>query len=309
MKILVTGGAGFIGSHLVRRLLELDHKVRVLDDLSTGSPDNLPVDPSLELVVGHIADQKVVESALEGQDAFVHLAAVASVQASVDDPVGTHRTNLEGSIRLFGTAARLGVRRAVYASSAAVYGDNPALPLVEIAEKRPLTPYAADKLAGEHYLAFFHANGKLDATAFRFFNVFGPRQNPTSPYSGVISIFLDRARRRQPIVIFGDGTQTRDFVYVTDVVEALVGAITDPGRRLDVMPVFNVGRGTQVSLLELLEAVQSLPGVEQVAFSFAEQRSGDIKHSVADVSALKATGWRPRTSLEDGLGATFSSED
>ena len=136
MKTLVTGGAGFIGSHLVRRLLDLGHQVRVLDDLSPGSPDNLPVDPALELVVGHIADKDVVESALEGQDAFVHLAAVASVQASVEDPLGTHRTNLEGSIRLFETAARLQVRRAVYASSAAVYGDNPSLPLSETAEKR-----------------------------------------------------------------------------------------------------------------------------------------------------------------------------
>src|SRR5690554_2860367 len=309
MKTLVTGGAGFIGSHLVRRLLELDHKVRVLDDLSTGSLDNLPVDPSLELVVGHIADKDVVESALEGQDAFVHLAAVASVQASVEDPLGTHRTNLEGSIRLFETAARLQVRRAVYASSAAVYGDNPSLPLSETAEKRPLTPYAADKLAGEHYLAFFHASDQLDATAFRFFNVFGPRQDPSSPYSGVISIFLDRARRRQPVVIFGDGTQTRDFVYVTDVVDALVAAVEEPPARRDVMPIFNVGRGTQVSLLELLDTVQNLPGVERLPVTHEQARSGDIKHSVADVSALRATGWQPRTSLGEGLEATFRYVD
>lgn len=308
MRLLVTGGAGFIGSHLVELLLSHGHSVTVLDNLSTGKLENLPL-PSSDLAVieGDVADPNVLERALAGQDAFAHLAAVASVEASVRDPVGTHRTNLEGSIRLFDTAARLGVKRAVYASSAAVYGNNPALPLAEAAEKRPLSPYATDKLAGEHYLAYYHRAGKLEATAFRFFNVFGPRQDPASPYSGVISIFLDRAARSAPITIFGDGTQTRDFVFVHDVVRALAATLTGRTGNDSEMQVYNVGRGAQVSLLELLETVAQLPGVSNLDVSYESPRQGDIQHSVADVSGLRSTGWEPLTTVLDGLQATLES--
>lgn len=308
MRVLVTGGAGFIGSHLVRLLLERGHEVRVLDDLSAGKRGNLPAPgPGLELLVGDVADQAALEAALADQEAFVHLAAVASVEASVRDPVSTHRTNLEGSIRLFATAARLGVRRALYASSAAVYGDNAALPLAEGSETRPLSPYAVDKLAGEQYLAYFHRGGLLDATAFRFFNVFGPRQDPSSPYSGVISIFLDRASRGAPVTIFGDGRQSRDFVYVTDVARALADALTARGAETSELPVYNVGRGERVDLLELLAAVGRLPGVGPLEVTHAAARLGDVRHSLADVSALRATGWEPLTSLEEGLEATLAS--
>jgi len=307
MRVLVTGGAGFIGSHLVGLLLEQGHEVTVLDDLSTGKRENLPRDARLRLLVGDLTDQAALEEALAGQEAFVHLAAVASVEASVRDPVATHRTNLEGSVRLFDLAARLGVRRALYASSAAVYGDNPALPLSEGAEKRPLSPYAADKLAGEHYLSHFHRAGHLRGTAFRFFNVFGPRQDPSSPYSGVISVFLDRAARGAPITVYGDGEQTRDFVYVGDVVRALAQALTAPAAGAAELPVFNVGRGAQVSLLQLLDVVGRLPGVGRLAVSHAEPRQGDIRHSLADVTRLRATGWEPLTSLEEGLRATYAS--
>lgn len=308
MNVLVTGGAGFIGSHLVRLLLGEGHTVTVLDDLSTGKLENLPAEGGrLRLHVGDVADQSALNAVLPGQDAAVHLAAVASVEASVREPVRTHRTNSEGSIRLFDTAARLGVRRVLYASSAAVYGNNADLPLREESEKGPLSPYAADKLAGEHYLAHYHRLDRLDATAFRFFNVFGPRQDPSSPYSGVISIFLDRARRGAPITVFGDGTQSRDFVFVGDVVRALAGELTRTSERPAEMPVFNVGRGSQVSLLQLLKLVRDLPGVQPFDVQFAAPRHGDIHASVADMSRLRATGWEPRSALSDGLTQTLQS--
>lgn len=308
MNILVTGGAGFIGSHLVTLLLSSGHTVTVLDDLSTGKRENLPTGcRGLQLHVGDIADTAALDVALQQQDAVVHLAAVASVEASVRDPVGTHRTNLEGSIRLFDMAARRGVRRVVYASSAAVYGDSQALPLGEDSEKRPLTPYAADKLAGEHYLGHYHRTDALDATAFRFFNVFGPRQDPTSPYSGVISIFLDRAKRGERATVFGDGKQTRDFIFVTDVVNALHFALLRPDRSQVTLPVYNVGRGSEVSLLQLLDLIGSIPDVEPIGVDFKAPREGDIVRSVADVSRLQAAGWQPHCSIEEGLRQTLKS--
>lgn len=309
MKVLVTGGAGFIGSHLVRLLLSDGHTVTVLDDLSTGKRENLPTEAAgLHLHVGDVADVDDLETVLSDQEGVVHLAAIASVAASVLDPVGTHRTNLEGSIRLFDTAARLGVRRMLYASSAAVYGDSQALPLSEESEKRPLTPYAADKLAGEHYLAYYHRSGALDATAFRFFNVFGPRQDPSSPYSGVISIFLDRARRGEQVTVFGNGEQSRDFIFVTDVVNALYSALVGPARPQAEMPVYNVGRGSQVSLLQLLDLIERLPGMEPIRLAFEAPRQGDIFKSVANVGRIRATGWEPRSALEDGLRQTLLSD-
>lgn len=306
-RVLVTGGAGFIGSHLVELLLDRGRQVTVLDDLSTGSLKNLPAsDGRLRIVEGDLCDQNALLEALTGQDAFVHLAAVASVEASVMDPLTTHRTNLEGSIRLFDTAARLGVKRAIYASSAAVYGNNPNVPLTESDALNPLSPYAADKLAGEHYLAFYHRTGRLSATAFRFFNVYGPRQDPSSPYSGVISIFLDRAARSQPITVFGDGKQSRDFIFVRDVAVALLSAL-DSAPPEGEMPVFNVGGGKAISLLELLDAVARLPGVNSpLDLSFAQARQGDVRASLADTSSLRSTGWQPQTTLEEGLIETLN---
>src|SRR5690606_9182986 len=196
VRLLVTGGAGFIGSHLVERLVADGHEVRVLDDLSSGQRSNLAaVASSVELIEGDIADPATVARAVADRDGVVHLAAVASVEASVLRPLATSRANLVGSIALFDAAARAGARRVVYASSAAVYGEAESLPIAEDDAERPMSPYAADKLAGEHYLGHYHHLGQLDGTVFRFFNVYGPRQDPTSPYSGVISVFLDRVAR------------------------------------------------------------------------------------------------------------------
>lgn len=307
MRTLVTGGAGFIGSHLVGALLGRGHEVVVLDDLSTGKRENLPSTERLTLLVGDVADPAAVEAALEGCETLFHLAAVASVERSVRDPVLTHRTNLDGSIRLFDRAASLGVTRVLYASSAAVYGDATDLPLRESNPTRPLTPYAIDKLAGEQYLAYYHRADKLNATAFRFFNVFGPRQDPSSPYSGVISIFMDRARRGLPITVFGDGGQTRDFVFVSDVVAALLAALDGAGGAPE-MPVYNVGRGKSVTLLELLATIERLQGTSgPLRVSHGPERRGDIRHSLADVTRLRSElGWAPAASLQDGLAAILA---
>lgn len=285
MRVLVTGGAGFIGSHLTDRLLLEGHEVTVLDDLSTGVISNLPKHRRLRIEVGDVADQGAVASVMAGQEVVFHLAAVASVQASVDDPVATNRTNLRGSIVVLEAAKHAGVARLVYASSAAVYGDNAELPVTEAAQTRPLSPYAADKLAGEHYLGHYHRQGWLHGTAFRFFNVFGPRQDPSSPYSGVISIFAERTARGDGVTIFGDGRQTRDFVHVGDLVEVLYRSLS--WTRETVLPVVNVGRGVQVSLLQLLDAIEAISG-KSVSRTFRPERSGDVRHSLADISRLLA---------------------
>ena len=324
MKVLVTGGAGFIGSHLTERLVADGHQVRVLDDLSTGSRSNLnSVADDIDLVVGDVADQVVATKAAAGCEAVVHLAAVASVEASVRDPLRTHRTNLTGSVTIFEAAARSGARRVVYASSAAVYGDALELPIREDAPKRPMSPYAIDKLAGEHYLAHYQRSGAFTGTAFRFFNVYGPRQDPSSPYSGVISVFLERARRGEGVTIFGDGRQTRDFVYVRDLVDVLTLALTQvprsaaathgdsTGKLTDASQTdaTNLATGRSIDLLELLDAVRRAAGSpDQLAVEFGPARHGDIRRSEADVSVLRARfGTVPATPLLEGLTATYRS--
>lgn len=300
MRVLITGGAGFIGSHLTDRLLAEGNDCRVLDNLSTGKRENLPSVPTLEFVRGDIRDRNTVLDAVSGVEAIVHLAAVASVQASIDDPVATHATNFDGTLNLLEAARQSGVRRFLYASSAAVYGDNEKLPIDESEAPRPLTPYAADKLAGEHYLRFYASQHGLDTTAFRFFNIFGPRQDPSSPYSGVISIFTDRLAQNLPVTVFGDGRQTRDFVYVADLAELLTRALT-----LTTLSgqVVNVGRGRQSSLLDLIAALERISG-RTLSCRHAEARLGDIRHSCADTSRLQALlGEVPGTDLEIGLTA------
>ncbi|PRA30785.1 NAD-dependent epimerase/dehydratase family protein [Pseudomonas poae] len=299
-RVLITGGAGFIGSHLVDALLATGYEVRVLDNLSTGKRSNLPLDnPRVELLVGDVADAELVGRAAVGVSAVVHLAAVASVQASVDDPVSTHQSNFIGTLNLCEAMRKAGVKRVVYASSAAVYGNNgEGASIDEETAKAPLTPYASDKLAGEHYFDFYRRQHGLEPVIFRFFNIFGPRQDPSSPYSGVISIFSERAQQGLPISVFGDGEQTRDFMYVEDLVKVLVQSI-----EMDDAPLgaINVGWNRTTTLKQVLqaleEAVGSLPAV-----TYGPARSGDIKHSRANNQRLLASFTLPEpTPLKVGL--------
>ncbi|MDH4568505.1 NAD-dependent epimerase/dehydratase family protein [Pseudomonas sp. BN414] len=282
--ILITGGAGFIGSHLTDVLLARGHAVRVLDNLSTGKRANLPLDnPRLELIEGDVADAALVMRAMAGCKAVAHLAAVASVQASVDDPVATHQSNLIGTLNVCEAMRAEGVKRVIFASSAAVYGQNgEGTAIDEDTPKAPLTPYAADKLASEHYLDFYRRQHGLEPAVFRFFNIFGPRQDPSSPYSGVISIFIERAMAGLPITVFGDGEQTRDFVYVGDLVQVLVQALE--AEWLEVGPV-NVGLNRATSLKELLAAIGEVLG-DLPPVTYAEARAGDIRHSRASNARL-----------------------
>ncbi|MDO9320258.1 MAG: NAD-dependent epimerase/dehydratase family protein, partial [Pseudomonas sp.] len=257
--VLITGGAGFIGSHLVDSLLSKGYAVRVLDNLSTGKLSNLPLsNPQLELIDGDVADAALVARCMIGCRAVAHLAAVASVQASVDDPVSTHQSNFVGTLNVCEAMREQGVKRIVFASSAAVYGNNgEGLAIDEDTPKAPLTPYAADKLASEYYLDFYRCQHGLEPAIFRFFNIFGPRQDPSSPYSGVISIFTERAQQGLPISVFGDGEQTRDFVYVGDLVAVLLQALEQPGIAVGAT---NVGLGQVTTLKQLLAEISGVLG-------------------------------------------------
>ncbi|WP_339490030.1 NAD-dependent epimerase/dehydratase family protein [Pseudomonas sp. EL_65y_Pfl2_R95] len=298
--ILVTGGAGFIGSHMVDALLAKGHAVRVLDNLSMGNRDNLPLaSPGLQFIHGDVADAACVSAAMQGCDAVVHLAAVASVQASVDDPVSTHQSNFVGTLNICEAMREHGVKRVVFASSAAVYGNNGAgQPIDESTAKSPLTPYASDKLASEYYLDFYSRQHGLEPAVFRFFNIFGPRQDPSSPYSGVISIFTQRAQQGLPISVFGDGEQTRDFFFVADLIELLQqGLFADQV----VGDAVNVGWNQATSLKQLLEAIGELFG-GLPAITYLEPRAGDIRHSRANNDRLQQAYRMPQeTPLKEGL--------
>jgi UDP-glucose 4-epimerase len=271
---LVTGGCGFIGSHLCDALVAEGHAVRVLDDLSTGRRDRLPAGATL--IEGSITDPPLVRRALAGTDGCFHLAAIASVERGMREWLTTHRTNLGGTVTLFDAiAASARPIPVVYASSAAVYGEPQDLPLAETAPKRPVSAYGADKYGTElHAYVATHAHG-IPTVGLRFFNVYGPRQDPRSPYSGVIAIFFERLRTNQPITIFGDGGQTRDFVFVSDVINALLAAMArmPPGA-----PVINVCSGAAVSVLDLAGCLAEVCGAT-AKIGFAPPRSGEIRHS------------------------------
>lgn len=281
---LVTGGAGFIGSHLCEALLARGDAVRVLDDLSTGRRENLP--PGVELIVGDAADLELACRAVEGVAGCFHLAAIASVERGVTDWLGTHRTNLIGAITLFDAIRRLPARiPVVYASSAAVYGDAATLPIVEDTVCRPLSAYGADKYGCElHARVASHVHG-IPTVGLRLFNVYGPRQDPRSPYSGVISIFCERIRRGAPIEIFGDGMQTRDFVFVADVVAAMLAAMrVQPAGA----PVFNVCTGNAISVRDLARTIAELADTRLYAI-YKPPRAGEILHSTGSPALSHAT--------------------
>jgi len=300
---LVTGGCGFIGSHLVEALLSKGHRVRVLDNLSTGKLTNVPSE--CEVVTGDVSDGAVVKSCFEGIDHCFHLAAISSVQLSNEDWCGTHLVNQTGSLRVF-EAARERSIPVVYASSAAVYGDNAETPLKETAVLRPLTAYGADKLGTELHARVASLVHSVPTVGLRFFNVFGPRQDPSSPYSGVISIFVNRSLNHEPLSVYGDGKQVRDFVYVKDVVKFLLMAM----QKVSVTPtVFNVCSGRRISISQLAATIMGIVG-HRFPIDYRPSRQGDIRVSVGDPAySYHHLGTRVSHSLASGLIELISSQN
>jgi UDP-glucose 4-epimerase len=307
MRVLVTGGAGFIGSHLVERLLTEGHTVRVLDDFSSGRRENLTFakpGAALEVVEGDIRDTPDVRDAVAGMEAIFHEAALVSVPRSVEDPELSCDINAHGTARVFDAARRAGVLRIVFASSAAVYGDTTTLPVSEREPARPLSPYGVDKRYTEELASLHAALYGVQAVPLRYFNVFGPRQDPSSPYSGVISIFASRLLGGEAITMHGDGGQTRDFVYVADVVEANMRAMFGP---YPGPAPLNVARGGRTSLNELAAILADIVGVVP-RITHAPARAGDIRDSQADISEIRrALGYEPRWTVRAGLEALVAS--
>jgi UDP-glucose 4-epimerase len=303
-KALVTGGAGFIGSHLVDALVAEKCRVVVLDNLFSGHLSNLePFKDRITFLRGDIRQQDILEEAAEGCDVIFHLAAVVSVQQTIAQPVESTEVNAIGTLNVFEAARSQQVPRVVFSSSCAVYGDDPRLPKVEIMNPKPASPYAVQKLAAEYHARIYYELFGLETVSLRYFNVFGPRQDPSSPYSGVISLFMTRAVSSKPPVIYGDGQQSRDFVYVKDVVTAnlLAAAMKDPRGR-----IFNIGTGNQVTINRLWEAIASLSGQTKLKPSYEPARAGDILHSCAGMDFTKSElKFDPGYSLEQGLERTY----
>jgi UDP-glucose 4-epimerase len=299
---LVTGGAGFIGSHLVDGLLAEGRAVRVLDDLSTGAEANLAgVRDRIDFVRGDLLDEKTVQRALEGVEVAFHQAAIPSVPRSIADPLRTNAVNVDGTLLLLEMARRAGVRRVVYAASSSAYGDSETLPKVETMPPQPLSPYALQKYAGEMYCRLFTDLYGLETVALRYFNVFGPRQNPDSPYAAVVPLFIRSCLNRQPATIHGDGEQSRDFTYVGDAVSANLLAARSPGAAGGVL---NVAGGRRITLNELLRTLQEITG-SRVPPVHTPARAGDVRHSEADIGlARRLLAYEPRVPLREGLRAT-----
>jgi len=305
-RYLVTGGAGFIGSHLVEALVERGEHVRVLDDFSTGRRENLSaVAEHIELLKGDVTDPETVERAMAACDYVLHLAAIASVEASLKEPQRTHRINVGGTLNVLEAARRIRVRRVVFASTTALYGDHTALPLREELPPHPLSPYAASKVAGEAYCRAFHASYGLPTVALRFFNVYGPRQDPANPYSGVVSIFAARLTRGDRPIIYGDGKQTRDFVYVADIVRAMLLACE---REAAAGGIFNIAGGEQTSVLQLAAELNQVLDTNLTPI-FAPARNGEVRFSQGDARrARQVLAWEPRISLREGLSRLVQAE-
>jgi nucleoside-diphosphate-sugar epimerase len=300
---LVTGGAGFIGSHLVEGLVARGHKVRVLDDLSTGNRANLDsVRASVQFVEGSVTDAARVAAAVQGCDVIYHLAALASVTKSVEEPLQSHAICATGTLHVLDEARRARVRRVVYAGSSSAYGDQPGDVRKEDDALLPLSPYAAAKLAGEHYCQAATASYGLETVRLRFFNVFGPRQDAKSHYSGVIALFATAMSAGKTPTIFGDGKQTRDFVYVTNVVEALTSAADVPAANGQ---VYNIGMGQGVTVLDLVHHLNELLGT-RVTPQHGPPRAGDVRFSQADISrARRDLAYDPPVSFVEGLRRTL----
>ena len=298
MKALVTGGAGFIGSHIVDRLLKDGHEVIVLDDFSTGHRSNLPDNEKLTIIEGDISNQDTVKECMQGIDWVFHKAAVASVPKTVNDPVGSSAVNYQGTLHLLEAATNNNVKRFVFASSAALYGDEPTLPKIETMCPVTLSPYAVDKLASEFACGMYTKLYGLETVCLRYFNVYGPKQDPSSPYSGVISIFTDKLKNKQTPTIFGDGQQTRDFVFVSDVVDANMKAVTT---QQGAGQYYNIATGKKITLNQLLETLCEIYNID-FNVNYGDVRKGDIKESYAVIEkANSILKWTPSVELSQGL--------
>ena len=300
MRVLVTGGAGFIGSHLVDALLARGDAVTVLDNLSNGSMDNLKnhtTNSGFRFIQGDIRDAKAIEKAVAGVDAVIHEAAMISVPLSIEDPELAHSVNVGGTLALLKASLERGVKRFVYASSCAVYGEQARLPISEDAPPKPLSPYASSKLVAEQSCRAFYELEELETVCLRYFNVYGPKQ--TGEYAGVMTKFMERLRANQPPIIYGDGEQTRDFVYVSDVVDATLLALERDGAAGKTL---NVGTGRATSINELCGIFLRLAGKIGLKPTHEAPRSGDIRQSQADIAKMrKLLGYEPKVSLEQGV--------
>jgi UDP-glucose 4-epimerase len=301
---LVTGGAGFIGSALVRALLARGDKVRVIDNFYSGRRENLAaVAADVDLIEGDLRDGVALGRALDGVELIFHQAAIPSVPRSFADPIASHDVNATGTLALLAAAKRAGARRLVYAASSSAYGDAPTMPKVETMRPAPLSPYAVSKLAGEHYCQVFAGAYGLETVCLRYFNVFGPHQDPTSEYAAVIPRFVSGALAGQGVTIFGDGTQSRDFCYIDNAVEANLAAASAPGASGQ---VFNVACGAATSLNQVVGLIGEIIG-RQIAVTYAPGRVGDVKHSLADITAARdRLGYRAAVSFREGLQRTVS---
>jgi len=296
-KVLIVGGAGFIGSHTADILMEQGIKVRVLDNLSSGHRSNLPdAHPLMEFIAGDMRDATTVKKAMQGISHVVHLAAQVSVVASLEDPEFSAQQNIIGYLNVLDAAKNAGVKRMVYASSAAIYGEPHSLPLTEDVPMQQLSPYGLEKKVNEDYADLYHRLYGFSALGMRFFNVYGPRQDPKSPYAGVIALFMDRIQHSLPLTVNGDGEHTRDFIYVRDVAQTNVLALG-----VDVQGACNVATGKKTSLNDLIEVLSEITG-NQAEVTYGPEREGDIVHSLANPAKMnKAIGVIAETDLKTGL--------
>jgi UDP-glucose 4-epimerase len=293
--VLVTGGAGFIGSHIVKAAVE-HNRVKVIDDMSTGKPENL-LNVDAEITVGDVGDVDLLKQLLRDVDYVFHMASIASVQRSIDEPLTVHNTNLTSTYKLFHTACEMGVKTLIYASSSAIYGDQP-VACDEDMNPAPKSPYAVQKLAAEGYLRSLGETYGLKSASLRYFNIYGPQQDASSDYAAVIPIFISRVKMGEPVHIFGDGEQTRDFCNVKDAVQANIRAL----RNADVnAEAYNIGSGDSVSINEMVEVLAKVSG-KKIKFLYQKPRPGDIRNSVADIDkATSYLSYEPKIALEEGL--------
>ena len=302
-KTVVTGGAGFIGSSIADRLVNVGCKVTVIDDLSTGHITNIThllQNKQLQFIEGSITDRQLLQRAFYGSEVVFHQAAVPSVPRSISDPLTAHQVNATGTINVLCAAKDEGVRKVIYASSSSVYGDLPSLPKRESAKVKPLSPYAVSKLTGEYYCGVFNQIYGLATACLRYFNVYGPRQDPKSEYAAVIPRFISAIKSDKAPIIYGDGDQTRDFTFVEDVVSANILAATS-----DATGVFNIGSGQSISITDLAYLIAGLTGKSYIKPIYEKARRGDIKHSLADISKARSFGYEPCFNLEQGIRTTI----